>query len=287
MDSALILSATLLGLASVPHCAAMCAGPCAVVTSGAAPGRISRSQALRGPGAITPMVAFQAARLFSYACVGALVSSSVGALAALSELAPALRPLWTLLQVAMLALGLWLLWSGQQPAWMASLGRVPKLGGIGPVPGAVGVPGVAAAGLATATAGQAVVFQRTSGRAGLPAADASADTSAVHRQALFKAAAAGALWAGWPCGLLQSALLVAALTGSAASGAAAMGGFALASSLGLILAPWAWRRWLSGGGGLARERALVRLGGLLLAAAAAWALGHGLWLHVARWCGLA
>jgi sulfite exporter TauE/SafE len=283
MDAALILSATLLGLAGVPHCTAMCAGPCAAATGGAARGRIGASVALGDPGAVSPMVVFQVARLFSYACAGAVVSSSVGALAALSEAAPVMRPLWTLLQAAMLALGLWLLWTGQQPAWMASLGRAPKALALGPVQGSGGVPDAAAGARAAGLAGQAMVFQRAGGRASLSIADASAG----HRRAFMKAAAAGALWVGWPCGLLQSALLVAALTGSAASGAAAMGGFAVASSLGLVLGPWAWRRWLSGAGGLARERGLVRLGGLLIAGAAAWALGHGLWQHVARWCGLA
>lgn len=282
MDSALILSATLLGLAGVPHCTAMCAGPCAAATGMGAYGGIGRSPAFGPSAPVTPLVVFQAARLLSYACAGAAVSSSVGALAALSEVAPVLRPLWTLLQVAMLALGLWLLWSGRQPAWMASFGRVPKPGGVDLVPGPVGVSSAVAGGLGGSVAGQTVVLQLSSGRAALPTPGASA----LHRQALIKAAAAGALWAGWPCGLLQSALLVAALTGSAASGAAAMAGFAVASSAGLVLGPWAWRRWLSGGGGLARERGLVRLGGLLLAGAAAWALSHGLWLHVARWCGL-
>ena len=40
-----------------------------------------------------------------------MVASSVGALASLSSLSPALRPLWTLVHAAALALGLWL-WLG-------------------------------------------------------------------------------------------------------------------------------------------------------------------------------
>lgn len=109
MDSALIASAALLGLAGTPHCAAMCGGPCAAITAG---------------GARAPTLAFHAARIASYAAGGFVASSSVGALAGLSQVSPALRPLWTLLHALALALGLWLLWRGQQPAWMGSFGRV-------------------------------------------------------------------------------------------------------------------------------------------------------------------
>jgi sulfite exporter TauE/SafE len=46
-------------------------------------------------------------------------------LASWSQLSPALRPLWTLLNAAALMLGAWLLWRGRQPAWLARVGRVP------------------------------------------------------------------------------------------------------------------------------------------------------------------
>jgi sulfite exporter TauE/SafE len=111
MDLALLLSALMLGLAGVPHCTAMCAAPCAAVTGGAS-GQRSMQQ-----------MVFHAARIASYALAGAVVASSVGALAALAQWSPALRPLWTLLHSAGLALGLWLLWHGRQPAWLESLGR--------------------------------------------------------------------------------------------------------------------------------------------------------------------
>lgn len=111
MDLALLFSALMLGLAGVPHCTAMCAAPCAAVTGGAASG-----QGLR-------LVAFHGARVAGYALVGAIAASSVGALAALAQWSPALRPLWTLLHTAALALGAWLLWTGRQPVWLESLGR--------------------------------------------------------------------------------------------------------------------------------------------------------------------
>jgi sulfite exporter TauE/SafE len=70
-------------------------------------------------------VAFHASRIAGYAAGGAFAASSVAALASWSQLSPALRPLWTLLNAAALVLGAWLLWRGRQPAWLARLGRVP------------------------------------------------------------------------------------------------------------------------------------------------------------------
>lgn len=90
-------------------------------------------------------------------------------------------------------------------------------------------------------------------------------------------AMAGSVWVLWPCGLLQSALVVAGLTQSAAVGAAAMGTFALASAPGLLAAPWLGQRL--GATGIQPQWA-VRLAGLLLAAASAWALGQDLWMRL-------
>jgi uncharacterized protein len=224
MDAALIASAALLGLAGTPHCAAMCGAPCAAV--------VGRS----GPGAT---LAFQGARLASYAAGGAIAATSVGAMAGLAQWSPLLRPLWTLLHAGALALGLWLLWQGRQPQWMAALGRSPQLAG---------------------------GWQRLHGPT--------------------RAAVAGSLWVGWPCGLLQSALLVAALTQGAAAGATAMAAFALTSSAGLWLAPWIWQRIGMAGtaAGARAERWAVRAAGAMLVLASGWTLGHGLWQRVAAYC---
>ncbi|CAD5365890.1 putative Heavy-metal-associated domain (N-terminus) and membrane-bounded cytochrome biogenesis cycZ-like domain, membrane copper tolerance protein [Rubrivivax sp. A210] len=228
MDAALIASAGLLGLAGTPHCAAMCAAPCAAVVG-------------RGPR--SALWAFHLARIASYALGGAVAAASVGALAWLSGLSPALRPLWALLHAAALALGLWLLFTGRQPAWLGRIGRAP----------------------------------------------ASADANGWQplngpRRGPMKAAAGGGLWVLWPCGLLQSALLVASMANHAAAGAAAMAVFAVASSAGLLAAPWAWQRMLAGGGAAAREKLAVRAAGALLLAGSGWALGRGLWHQVAAYC---
>ncbi len=224
MDGALVVSATLLGLAGAPHCTAMCGAACTAL-SRRAPGHAGS-------------IAFHAARVAGYAAAGAVAAASVGALAALGRWGPALRPLWTLVQVAALGLGLWLLITGRQPAWLERIGRSTR---------------------SETPAG----WQRLRGPA--------------------EAALAGGLWFAWPCGLLQSALLVAALANGPAGGAAAMAGYALASSVGLLAAPWLW---LKMGGAAAAGSAswAVRAAGALLAAASAWALGHGLWMQVWAWC---
>ncbi len=233
-DLALVASAALLGLAGAPHCTAMCAAPCAAAI---------------GHGGPRAGWAFHLARAGAYALAGGVAAASVGAMAALAAWSPALRPLWTLLQVAALALGLWLLWQGRQPAWMAAWSRPPAAAGA-----LAGAQGTAAAG----------GWQRMQGP--------------------VRAAAAGSLWVAWPCGLLHSALLVAALTGGAAAGATAMAAFALASAPGLLAGPWVLKRLARAGGSQRLERWAARTAGAVLAAAAGWALTHGLWAQAWAYC---
>lgn len=225
MDFALLLSAAMLGLAGTPHCLAMCGAACAAA----------------GPGGRTDW-ALHAGRLAGYSLAGAIAASSVGTLAQWSQAHAALRPLWTLVHVAALALGLWLLLRGRQPGWMERIGRT----------------------------GARPVVREGGWQAMLPMARRSA---------------IGLAWVAWPCGLLQSALLVAALGNSAWAGAGAMAAFALSTSFGLVAGPALWWR-LSAPGTLsaAWSVAAVRLAGLMLAAASAWALGHGLWMRVVAWC---
>ena len=120
MDLALIASALLMGLAGGPHCAAMC---------GAAFAGIARQGAAAGTGAAgaasetRAMLALHLGRFASYTAAGALVAASVAGLSSLGAAAPVLKPLWTLLHVGAAALGLWLLFTGRAPAWLAGAGR--------------------------------------------------------------------------------------------------------------------------------------------------------------------
>ena len=178
-----------------------------------------------------------------------MVAASVGALAALSQWTPALRPVWVLLHLAFLSLGLWMAVVGRQPAWMGAVGRLPQ-------------PAQTAK---TAKTANGVGWSPLRGP--------------------VQAATAGGLWVAWPCGLLQSALLVASLTSGPAAGAGAMAVFAVASSGGLIAAPWLWQRLRSQSRQLPWERWLVRLAGGLLVLGSGFSLGHGVWPQVAAFCG--
>jgi uncharacterized protein len=123
MDSALWLSGVLMGLAGIPHCLAMCGA-----SSSAVMGRCAQKGQGRAAG-----VAFHAGRVAGYAAAGAVAASSVALLKLMGESAPALRPLWGLVQAAALMLGLWLLATGRQPAWMSAQprGLSPQLSGQG------------------------------------------------------------------------------------------------------------------------------------------------------------
>lgn len=108
-DAGLVLAGLALGAAASPHCAAMCSAPCAALTGGC-----TRSAAL-----------FQLGRLLSYTAGGAVAANSVKVLAQWSAIAPALRPVWVLLHLALLALGLWWLASGRPLDSMQRAGTVP------------------------------------------------------------------------------------------------------------------------------------------------------------------
>lgn len=110
MSLALAATALVMGLAGGPHCTAMCGAACAgVVRMGRRPG-------------LSPWV-FQAGRLAGYAAGGAAVAELAQGLSWLVGHAAALRPVWTLFHVAVLAWGLMLLALARQPMWVSNAGR--------------------------------------------------------------------------------------------------------------------------------------------------------------------
>lgn len=257
MDLVLVWSGFLMGLVGTPHCAAMCGPACTALLGGAGPDR-PQDRPLRGCVRALDRVLgavgwFHAMRLAGYAAGGALLAAGVGLLAWAGQAAPLLRPVWTLLHVAALALGLWLLVTAQQPNWMVRPGR-PRAGLGAPPP------------VNSALAPRPVRWVRAPGP--------------------WQAGAAGGMWVAWPCGLLQSALVVAGLASTPAGGAAVMAAFALSSSMGLQVAPTLWRWWQARSGGRAMElqRWVVRLSGGMLALGSAWALGHGAWSQIRAYC---
>ena len=109
MNMALVLAGTAMGIASSPHCALMCGTPCAAITGGR-------------PGA---SVGFHLGRLASYTAAGAVAAASVSALGAWTRAVPALQPLWLLVHLGFLLLGLWWLCFGSMPARLLREGAVP------------------------------------------------------------------------------------------------------------------------------------------------------------------
>jgi len=106
MDSALVVAALLMGLAGGPHCAAMCGAACSAVAGQGGP--------------LSPrMLALHAGRIAGYAAGGALAATSVATLAGFAAAAPMLRPLWGMVHVAAIVLGLWLLRTGRAPGWLS------------------------------------------------------------------------------------------------------------------------------------------------------------------------
>jgi sulfite exporter TauE/SafE len=111
MSTTLALSALLMGLAGGPHCAAMCGAACAGLT------RLGDRSHARS------LWVFQAGRLVSYSLAGAAAAFAVQSLGWLTANTAALRPVWTLFHLVVLAWGLMLLARARQPTWVSSAGR--------------------------------------------------------------------------------------------------------------------------------------------------------------------
>ena len=106
MQSSLALTALLMGLAGGPHCVAMCGAACAGLAQASGE---HRQRALWS---------FQLGRLFGYALLGAVAAASVQGLGWLTVQSAALRPVWSLMHVAAIGLGLWLIVYARQPVWL-------------------------------------------------------------------------------------------------------------------------------------------------------------------------
>ncbi|MET1114866.1 MAG: sulfite exporter TauE/SafE family protein [Comamonas sp.] len=119
----LVCTAALMGLVGGPHCLAMCAAPCAVLTSAgeASSGVIQlhgrRSRLWRRAGL------FHAGRIAGYAALGALAAVAVEGLAWLNLRTTAVQPVWTFMHLGIMVWGLLMLVQARQPVWIESAGR--------------------------------------------------------------------------------------------------------------------------------------------------------------------
>ncbi len=105
MLSSLMLTALLMGLGGVPHCAAMCGSACAVVFPRGVP------------------IASLLGRCLSYALLGAVAAASAGLASAWGRQFSFLQPFWVMGQASAMVLGLWLLFTGRVPAVVESFGQ--------------------------------------------------------------------------------------------------------------------------------------------------------------------
>lgn len=106
IPTSLLVTALVMGLAGGPHCIAMCGAACAGIGQAAAP-RSTLALSL-----------FQIGRLIGYSLLGALAAASMQGLGWLTVHSAALRPVWTMVHVAAVVLGLMLLVLARQPLWL-------------------------------------------------------------------------------------------------------------------------------------------------------------------------
>ena len=286
MLSGLLLSAFLMGLGGMAHCAAMCGVACTAIPGG------------------LPWTAMLG-RSLGYAALGALAAASAGLVAQLGRQVGFLQPFWIMLLVAAVVLGLWLAVSGRMPAVMDQWGLdvyrrararwqqwaarhdsaawrpvMPLVAGMfwAFLPCGLLYAALMLATLAPTPAGGAAVMLAFSVPSALgvwaapwvlrklirrasPAADAPVTASAPSAPA---ATAAPVVW-------LRS---VGAADGTVPGQGAAAGARPQSRVQPGVPSGSAWLdpRWA------------IRLAGLSMAAMAAWAVSHHLWAQYQAWC---
>ena len=100
------LSALVMGLVGGPHCVVMCGAACAGIARAA------------GPRSTAALLKFQLSRWVGYSLMGALAGGTVQGLAWMGQQTAVIRPVWTMMHVAALLLGLVLVWQARQPAFI-------------------------------------------------------------------------------------------------------------------------------------------------------------------------
>lgn len=115
-----------MGLLGGPHCVAMCGAACLGAHKLAPADRVGVGNAL-----------FQLGRIVGYSLLGGLAAASMQGLGWLTVNLAALRPVWSMLHVVAIVLGLVLLVQGRQPRWLDAtaqwiwLGLRNRLGSVG------------------------------------------------------------------------------------------------------------------------------------------------------------
>ena len=111
MQTSLAVTAWVMGLAGGPHCIAMCGAACAGIGQAAAP------HSTRAIGTV------QLGRVIGYGALGGLAAATMQGLGWLTVQSAALRPVWTMVHVAAVLMGLALVVLAQQPVWLETGAR--------------------------------------------------------------------------------------------------------------------------------------------------------------------
>ena len=126
-------TALAMGLVGGSHCLVMCSAPCgalvgqgrpAAAPSGSVGGSVQTVHWAPRGSLWRRGVAFHGGRLAGYASVGALAAFAMDSLAWLTQQTTALRPVWTLMHVAVMVWGLLMMIQSRQPQWVEQAGRV-------------------------------------------------------------------------------------------------------------------------------------------------------------------
>lgn len=127
MQSALVWTAFIMGLAGGTHCLTMCGALCGGLNQ------------VAGKTSWTAVLLLQIGRLLSYCVAGAAAAAAMQSLAWLTQQSAILRPVWTLFHVAILLWGVTLVLLARQPVWAGQVGRViwARLQKLQAVPGGV------------------------------------------------------------------------------------------------------------------------------------------------------
>ncbi len=107
MLTSLLISALLMGLAGGPHCLVMCGSACMGVSR------------MPGQSAARHLWLFQAGRLIGYSTLGAIAAMSMNALGWMADQTAVFHPLWSMLHIAAVIWGLWLMFRAEQPLWVS------------------------------------------------------------------------------------------------------------------------------------------------------------------------
>ena len=108
MNTSLLATAAVMGLVGGPHCLAMCGAACVGIS------RWSPNRSWM------PLLLFQIGRLTGYALLGAVAAASMQALGWMTVHSAALRPVWSMVHIAAVLIGLMLFLRGEQPLWLSN-----------------------------------------------------------------------------------------------------------------------------------------------------------------------